>query len=88
MSCDPDCLVRTPFRAKNGRKMDFGPSGKIGEKWPKMGKIAKKWVKNANFPIFGPFFSHFPGGAEIDFSAIFFPFPEMGSVPGNQDRKS
>ena len=39
--CDPDCLVQTPFRAsgpkweKNGRKMDSGRAGKMGEKWPK-----------------------------------------------------
>ena len=40
---------------KNGRKMDFGPTGNKGKKWPKHGKMAQKWVKNGHFPIFSPF---------------------------------
>ena len=42
----------------------------------KMEKLAQKRVKNGHFPIFLAI--HFPGGAEIHFSAIVFPFRAGG----------
>ena len=73
-SCNPDCPVQTPNRAsgpkweKNGRKMDFGPTGKKGQKWPKNGKIA---IFGPIFPFFGHFCPFFPVGPNGYFSAIF-----------------
>ena len=59
------------------------------ENWPKNGEKVHFW---ANLPIFRPFFPPFPGGAEIHFSAIFFPIsgrrPDLGCVQGNRDRNS
>ena len=49
----------------------------MGEKWPKMGKLPFLTHFSIS-PIFRPFFSHFPGGAKILFSAIFFPFRAGG----------
>ena len=55
--CDPDGPLQTPIRAsgpkyeKTGRKMDFGPTWKMGERQPKNGKMA----------IFDPFLTHFFG---------------------------
>ena len=57
--------------------------------------MAQKWVRIgfvAIFPIFRLIFPYFPGEAETYIFPIFFPIsgrrPEMGSVPGKQDRKS
>ena len=73
-----------PKWEKSGRKMEFGPTGK---KRRKMGKLAQKWVKNAHFPIFRPFFFLFSGGAQFPFFGHFFPIsgrrPDLGSVQGN-----
>ena len=56
--------------ARNGRKMDFGPTGKKGKKdGRKIGKLAKKSMV---YPFLGQF-SHF--------SAIFSPFPWWGRNP-------
>ena len=55
--------------------------------------MAQKWVKirfGASFPSFRPVFFFFPGEAETYIFLFFFPIsgrrPEMGSVPGKQDR--
>ena len=69
--CDPDCPLQTPNRAfgpkweKNGRKMDFGPTAKEGE------KMAEKW-ENGHFDRFLGKCSHF--------SAIFPPFSRPKSI--------
>ena len=75
-----------PEMGQNGRKMDFDPNGKNGEKWPKDCPFWGQFSHfSATFPPFSrsnqnPFFSHF------------FPISgqrhEMGSAQGNQDRKS
>ena len=63
-------------------KMDFGPTGKKGDKWP------KKWGKWpflthfwANLPIFRPFFP-LSWWRQNPF------FGDLGSVLGNRDRNS
>ena len=61
--------------------MDFGRSGKMGEKRQKNGNIGIFYPFFANFSIFRPLFSHFPGAAKIHFSAIFFPFPFQAGGP-------
>ena len=61
--------------ARNGKKMAekwiLAPPGKWPKNGRKMGKLPFLTHFLANFPIFRPFFSHFPGGAKIHFSAIF-----------------
>ena len=79
MSCDPDCPVQTPNRAagpkwgKNGRKMDFGSTGKKGEKWPNNGKngpkLGQKWPFSHFCCHFSPFF---PVEPKSSFRPFFF----------------
>ena len=63
----------------------FGPTAK----WPKNRKIGPKMGQKWQFPHFSAIS---PPISRLHFSAIFFPilglWPEMGSVPGNQDRNA
>ena len=100
-SCDLADLGENRFRAsarnrkKNGPKMDFGLTGKIGKKSPENWKNRSKMgffsYFRAIFPIFGRFFRDFPVEAKIHFRAIFFfsdfgRKPEIDFLPGRQDR--
>ena len=64
-------FFRCPKWGKNGRKMEFGPTEKMGETWRKMSKTGF----STDLPIFGPFFSHFPGGSG--------PFSALAGLPEN-----
>ena len=78
--------------ARNGEKMAekwiLAAPGKWEKNDRKMETLAKKRAKNANFPIFLPFSRR----GQNPFFGHFFPIsgrrPEMGSVPGNQDRNT
>ena len=94
-SCDPDCPVQTPNRAsgpkweKNGRKMDFGPTGKKGEEWPKNGKIGRKMGQKWPFSHFSAILPPFCRWGQNPFFGHFFPIssrrPDLGSVQGNRE---
>ena len=69
--------------ARNGekgvKKSILAPPEKRGNNGRNMGKLPHF---GASFPIFWPFFPHFPGGAKIHFSAIFSPFRAGGPIWG------
>ena len=76
---DPISGLRPEIAKKKGWKRDFGKMPKMG-KWP---FLTHFWANFPPFsPIFPPFFAHFPGGAKIHFSAIFFPFRALGPQNG------
>ena len=72
--------------ARNGKKM-AKPPGK-GEKGRKMGKLAQKWVKNGNFPIFSAIFSLFFRWGENPFFAHFFPFRYRAIRIARQEKRT
>ena len=83
-------------RKKNGPKMDFGLTGKIGKKSPKNGKNRPKMgfflIFGRFFPFLGDFFPIFPVRPKSIFGPFFSDFrrkPEGSDfLPGRQDRKS
>ena len=90
-SCtDPKSGLR-PEMGKKRPKNGFWPHRKKGDRWPKIGKLAQKWVKNGYFPIFWPFPPPSSSGAK-SFFWPFFPIsgrrPDLRSVQGNRDRNN
>ena len=62
------------LKKKHGRKMDFGPTGKMGENGCKMGKLANNGPKAAFFPFFCHFSPIFPAGPKSILRPCFFFF--------------
>ena len=95
-TCYPDCLVQTPFRAPGPTWEKNRPENgllALPGKWEENGRRMGKLPFLAHFfGQFSDFFGHFSPifQGQNPFFRPFFPIsghrPEMGSVPGNQDR--
>ena len=90
-SCQPGRKSVSGFRPKsekNGPKMDFGPTGRIGKKSP---ENRKNSPKIGFFPIFGRFFLFSGDFFLIILERPIFDFgrkPETDLLPGRQDRNT
>ena len=71
---------------KNGRKRDFGLTGKREEngRWENLPKNGSKMGFSTDFPVCRPLFYHIPGGPKSMFHP-FFLRPEMGA-PAQRDQ--
>ena len=80
------------YRPISGRKMDFGPTRELGEKWPKNGISCLDMGQKKGFSTDLPFFGHFSPMSPVGPKSIFRPFfssfgPEAqyGSIPAQRD---